>query len=555
MSSRVLSTPSLIAGVALSAVVSLLFVVPAQAGPVGDPVPTYAYDPPVVPVTYCGNVDIAYSGNDKSGSTLVAWVEPRAGTDRGTMLRAALVGIDGQLESDPVDVSVEYDFGRSPTECYTPDIAAGPDGEFLVTWDVLLDDPSLTPERVAGQIVESDGSLSGSNFWVTDTYTDINNDAAAWSQPDGRYLVVSNTRVELAGITKSLGTYLDRDGATIGSDFEVMSFVSAGDEIQDSQVARGTDRWLSTGVRCASYYDCQDPWGTTIVSGSSPSSPFQISSGGEGDYPWDATVAFNDSTDEFMVVWSGCSSTSPYPCYRYGRRLSSSGQFIGSSFVVENTSDGNPPTMAAGGSNGYLVAWNPYVSPSFVVAQQIDTTGQQVGGLETVSLPQGNLGVGPQATYARDTGCYVLAWLGNGNPNNTYSPPEAGANVWTRNWNPTGSDPCVEPSPSDPTVRGKGKAGAKSLKVRVTCGGPAPCEVEITGKRKQSDHKGKIVPKTVQVTSDSGKVVNLNYSKGLRNALRRAGGGTIRITVRQSDGGTASTTVEVSLPDPKPVTG
>jgi len=158
----------------------------------------------------------------------------------------------------------------------------------------------------------------------------------------------------------------------------------------------------------------------------------------------------------------------------------------------------------------------------------------------------------PSVTYAKDTGCYVVAWNGNGNPNNPFTPPTDGANVWTRNWNPTGSEPCVDPpTPNTPTIRAKGKAGATKLRVKVECGGDAPCEIRLSGKEK--GRKGKLVPKTVQVGAD-GKVVTLRYSGALERSLLKRGGGKIRVTATQTDGGSAATTVEIRV-SPAPVTG
>ena len=96
-------------------------------------------------------------------------------------------------------------------------------------------------------------------------------------------------------------------------------------------------------------------------------------------------------------------------------------------------------------------------------------------------------------------------------------------------------------------MKQKGRAGAKSLRVRVRCGGSAPCRIELTGVLEGGG--GKLEPKTVKV-GGKGKTVTLKYTGELKRSLIAAGGsGKVRVRAREVGGGSATTVVRVSLPD------
>jgi hypothetical protein len=98
-----------------------------------------------------------------------------------------------------------------------------------------------------------------------------------------------------------------------------------------------------------------------------------------------------------------------------------------------------------------------------------------------------------------------------------------------------------------PTVKQKSRAGARSLKVRVKCGGTAPCRIKLTGTLKGGG--GKLEPKTVRV-GKGGRTVTLPYTGAMRRSLASNGGkGVARVRARETGGGSATTSVRISLPD------
>jgi hypothetical protein len=102
-----------------------------------------------------------------------------------------------------------------------------------------------------------------------------------------------------------------------------------------------------------------------------------------------------------------------------------------------------------------------------------------------------------------------------------------------------------------PTVKQKGRAGKDSLTVRVRCAGSGPCRIRLSGVLKGG--KGKLKSKTVKVRA-GGKTVELPYTSLLERELRSNGGsGSVRVRAKEIGGGSASTLVRVTLPDP--VTG
>ncbi len=102
-----------------------------------------------------------------------------------------------------------------------------------------------------------------------------------------------------------------------------------------------------------------------------------------------------------------------------------------------------------------------------------------------------------------------------------------------------------------PTVKQKGRAGKDSLTVRVRCADSGPCRIRLSGVLKGG--KGKLKSKTVKVRA-GGKTVELPYTSLLERELRSNGGsGSVRVRAKEIGGGSASTLVRVTLPDP--VTG
>jgi hypothetical protein len=98
-----------------------------------------------------------------------------------------------------------------------------------------------------------------------------------------------------------------------------------------------------------------------------------------------------------------------------------------------------------------------------------------------------------------------------------------------------------------PTVKQKSRAGARSLKVRVKCGGTAPCRIKLTGTLKGGG--GKLESKTVRV-GKGGRTVTLPYTGAMRRSLASNGGkGVARVRAREIGGGSATTSVRISLPE------
>ncbi len=97
-----------------------------------------------------------------------------------------------------------------------------------------------------------------------------------------------------------------------------------------------------------------------------------------------------------------------------------------------------------------------------------------------------------------------------------------------------------------PRIKQKGRAGARSLKVRVNCGGTAPCRIKLTGTLKGGG--GKLEPKTVRVVK-GGRTVTLAYTGAMKRSLASNGGkGVARVRAREIGGGSATTSVRISLP-------
>ncbi|MFM9043929.1 MAG: hypothetical protein ACKOPI_07345, partial [bacterium] len=107
-----------------------------------------------------------------------------------------------------------------------------------------------------------------------------------------------------------------------------------------------------------------------------------------------------------------------------------------------------------------------------------------------------------------------------------------------------------------PTIAKQGKAGAKSLKVRVNCLGGEACTIVVTGKLKGG--KGRLKMRVIEVPEGEtqGILVTMKYTKKLARELAEKGGKQIiRVTATRLYGASRSVDVPYQGPEPKPVTG
>ncbi len=148
-----------------------------------------------------------------------------------------------------------------------------------------------------------------------------------------------------------------------------------------------------------------------------------------------ASVAYNPTAGEYLVVWDGDDNTAPLVDNEreiFAQRLSASGAPLGERMrVSEQGTDGDPESEVASPSvaynpstNQYLVVWSGEIATSEdfeIWAQRLSSTGQEVGGSD---FQISNMGPGGGANYSAfgpsvaanpTTGEYLVVWSGDHN--------------------------------------------------------------------------------------------------------------------------------------------
>ncbi len=199
------------------------------------------------------------------------------------------------------------------------------DNEFFVVWQADDDTGSLVDNEneIYGQRIKGNGALVGSRLRIStmasdgDGNFDANNPAVAWNSTTNQYLVVwqadDNTGSLVDGEMEIYGQLVSATASNVGGRLRLTTI--------------GTD-------------------GSTTYGPSNPE------------------VVYNNTSNEFLVVWQGDDPSSADGKFEiYGQRINSSGGLAGSSFLIGSMSgdadyDAYDPAVAwNSSSNGYLVVW------------------------------------------------------------------------------------------------------------------------------------------------------------------------------------------------------
>lgn len=153
------------------------------------------------------NPSVAYDSVNQR--FLVAWADTRGGISYD--IYAQLVNANGTLSGSNFVISEATNAQYSPSVAYD-----GTNQRFLVVWYDLR---SGTDYDIYGQLVSANGTLSGSNFAVSEAANDQNNPSVAFDSVNQRFLVVWE---DARGATSDIyAQYVQADGTLSGSNFVI----------------------------------------------------------------------------------------------------------------------------------------------------------------------------------------------------------------------------------------------------------------------------------------------------------------------------------------------
>jgi uncharacterized repeat protein (TIGR01451 family) len=341
-------------------------------------------------------IDPAVAYNSNQNEFYVVWAadDPVATVDGKLEIYGQRVSVtDGSNIGLPQRIStmgdatnaLQYDAQR-PAVVYNPNV-----NEYLVVWQA--DDDSLGDNEVeiyANRVSASSGNLLGSQIRVSHTtdagsQRDALNTAVSYSTQSNRYLIVWQGDAQADNETEIYGALLDDSGSEQVTDFRISTMGTDGD---------------------ASY---------------------------RGQQP---DVAYNSSTNEFYVVWSGDNPAQAAGAYEiYGRRLNAAtGAFIGGQQRLSDMgsvdSDANfaaqkPAVAYSSDQNQYLVVWlgdddtNGLDNKYEIYGQRVLATNSEAGNdtriSTTLTAAAAYRAINPDVAYDASQDQYKVIWRGDQN--------------------------------------------------------------------------------------------------------------------------------------------
>lgn len=338
---------------------------------------------------------------DAAGRFVVAWQS--YGQDGAfASIVARRFGPDG------APVGGEFVVSSSTSEArYTPVVAAGADGGFVVVWVDGSDDGTYTDVRA--RRFTADGNPTGAEFEVNSTTAGYQSTPSIATAAAGGFVVVWRSLDQDGSGYGVFARRFDANGAPAGDELPVNT-TWTGSQNLPALAAGATGQFLVV-------WQSDDGDGTGIVgrrldaAGVPLAGEFPINEFTTGDQ-FEPAVA-PGSAGSWLVVWSSDGQDGSGTGV-FARRFDASGSAIGGEFAINATTAENQdePAVASSASGRFVVVWESYghrESTYDVVGRFFDAEGAPAGDEFVVNLRT----VGGQyqpAVAARPTGDFLVAW-------------------------------------------------------------------------------------------------------------------------------------------------
>ena len=427
--------------------------------------------------------------------------------------------------------------------------------------------PNYNGSQIIGQLLNADGSNSGSSFTIgTITTPEYGGIKINWNPQSKKFLVTYTSYDD--SVMKA--RFVTGAGAVSGSEFTVLSGLDTDYCPMDTAYSTKSNTYLALiGGYCSPDTDEKPLLQLVSGSGALVGSSRYLSAEGTG-FNYAASIAYNAKLNEFGAVWQAAASS--VDAIFLQRINASNGANVGDPVEITPPegmeSNGLRPFISASPSGQYYLTANLQQGTSSYeddwYSFRLSGTGQPVAGsFEDISNGVGNMNR-PQNLYNPVTGQFLSTFPAKvcvPNVLSTTRSTRGGACTNTYNLYVNGGP--GSPPGGNPRLEKAGTPGGTSLQVRVDCAGGGSCKIRLGGKLVGGSNSDKLKGKTVKVGSanaagagtstraKASRTVTLAYTSALIRQLAADGGGKIRVKASQVGGKSKTITVTV----PSSVTG
>ena len=323
---------------------------------------------------------VAY--NPTANQYLVVWEDERNMGARGTDIYGRRVAANGKRLGGEVRIS---DPGAT-TDDNAPAVAySSTANQYLVVWEDQRNGGTWGRE-IYGRRVAANGSRVGGGLRVTgDTaHSDESAAAVAYNSTNDQYLVVwKDYRNNATRQTDIFGQRVRADGTRAGSDFRVSGGAAIAYE-ESPAVAYNliANQYLVVWEDYRNQATRQvDIYGRRLAANGSPMGrDFRVSGGAAILYEYAAAVAYNQITNQYLVVWKDSRNTAT-GAEVYGRRVAADGKRVGFDFRINRRKgvyyDHSLAVAHNPAANQFLVVWEDWRNQA---TRDLDIYGRRVAG-------------------------------------------------------------------------------------------------------------------------------------------------------------------------------
>lgn len=297
----------------------------------------------------------------------------------------------------------------------------GAHNEYLVVWEDMREGWGIYGRRVA-----ADGAPIGTDFRIDGgdggSFQFRLAPAVAWNAAADEYLVVWPAMAQGVSSWDLQGRRVAASGWPIGVEFRVNSGGGGSDEWTPAVVWNGTaneylvvwEDWREASTRLADIY------ARRVSAGGAPiGSDIRVSGQGGTGNEMAAAVAWNESANQYLVVWEDGRRKATRGSDVWGRRLAGDGRPVGTDFRVSSgpaPADVLHPQVAWNGArNEYLVVWedwrNAATSGSDIYGRRLRADGSFAAPDFRVSgADAGVEETRPAVAWGAAANRYLVAW-------------------------------------------------------------------------------------------------------------------------------------------------